>query len=234
MGDEGIFDDEENTGVKTEDKTIDEEEEDDVITKPSKRTQMAIGGGIFVGIGVLIVLALTGVIDVIDVVESEPFDGSQCQFGVHSDFFGERCITLEEFEAMQGEEEKPEPKPVEQPSSGNGDTKDVSSASDKVEIEKTNEPIGYYIITTEGDWYGDYVDFRKVPSKIEENGNMKVSFRCYTDNFAGTSTYFGTFRNVIADDLTVEVYINGIEVQIKSTDKNRALILEGSCYGHES
>ena len=63
---------------------------------------------------------------------------------------------------------------------------------------------------------------------------MKVSFRCFTDEFQGTSTYFGTFRNQIDSDLTVEVYINGLEVDSKTTTTNKALILEGSCYGHES
>lgn len=162
---------------------------------------------------------------------NEPFDSSQCNFGVKQDFFGERCISLEEFEAIQ---EEPKPKEIqEKPSTGGGSggTKDVSSASDKVEIEKTNDMIGYYMITSNGDWYGDFVDIRKIPSKIEESGDMKVNFRCYKDDFAGTSTYFGTFRNVIENDLTVEVYINAIQVNSKSTDTNKALILEGSCFG---
>jgi hypothetical protein len=127
--------------------------------------------------------------------------------------------------------------PIETPvvvPQGSGGTKDVSSATDKVEIEKTNDPIGYYMITTNGDWYGDFVDIRKIPSKIEKSGNMKINFRCFTDDFQGTSTYFGTFRNVVDNNLTVEVYINGLEVESKSTNTNKALILEGSCYGHES
>ncbi len=122
----------------------------------------------------------------------------------------------------------------DQTTSEGGGTIDVSSASDKVEIEKTKDPIGYYMVTTNGDWYGDFVDIRKIPSKIEKSGNLKINFRCYTDDFQGTSTYFGTFRNVIDNDLSVEVYINGLEVESKSTNTNKALILEGSCYGHES
>lgn len=122
---------------------------------------------------------------------------------------------------------KPE-KPKDEP------FKDFSSASDRVEIEKTKDPIGYYMVTTDDDWYGDFVDIRKIPSKIEKSGNLKINFRCYTDDFQETSTYFGTFRNVIDNDLTVEVYINGLEVESKSTNTNKALILEGSCYGHES
>ncbi len=122
---------------------------------------------------------------------------------------------------------KPE-KPKDEP------FKDVSSASDKVEVEKTKDPIGYYMVTTDDDWYGDFVDIRKIPSKIEKSGSMKVNFRCYTDDFQGTSTYFGTFRNVVDNDLSVEVYINGLEVESQSTNTNKALILEGSCYGHES
>ena len=107
--------------------------------------------------------------------------------------------------------------------------KDVSSTSDKVEVEKTKDVIGYFMITSENSWYGDYVDIRKIPNKIEKSGNMKVNFRCFTDEFQGTSTYFGTFRNVVDSDLTVEVYINGIQVDSQTTTSNRALILEGDC-----
>jgi len=204
------------------------------IPKSSRKTQLVIGGGIFAGIGVLIFLALTGVIDVTD---SEPFDSSQCNFGVHTDFFGDRCISQKEYNELQEVKDvfTEKPKTVEQnPTGSSGGTKDVSSASDKVEINKTNNPIGYYLITSDDDWYGDYVDMRKIPSKIEKSGSMKVNFECFTDDFARTSTYFATFRNVIENDLIVDVYINGLEVESKSTDKNKALILEGSCYGHES
>ncbi len=198
----------------------------------SHKKLMAIGGGMIGAVGLLIFLALTGMIDV---TNSETFDASLCNFGVHQDFFGERCITLDEFEAMQEEPEEPEdkqPTPVEEKSQtgGSGGTKDVSSTSDKVELEKTKDVLGYYIIKSSGDWYGDFVDIRKIPSKIEKSGDMKINFRCYTDDFAGTSTYFGTFRNVIETDLSVKIFINDKEVQSKSTDNNKALILEGSCY----
>lgn len=126
------------------------------------------------------------------------------------------------------EKEQEKPKPAGQPE-GSGGTKDVSSASDKVELEKTNEPIGYYMIKSNDNWYGDYVDFRKIPNKIEKSGDMKVSFRCYTDDFAGTSTYFATFRNQIADKLKVDVYIRDKLVQTKETVTNKAIIVEGSC-----
>lgn len=112
---------------------------------------------------------------------------------------------------------------------GSGGTNDVSSATDKVELEVTNDPIGYFVITTKGVWYGDYVDFREIPSKINENGTKKINFRCYTDEFAGTSTYFGNFRNVIEDEMTIEVYIRGIEVETQSTKTNKAIIVEGDC-----
>lgn len=121
------------------------------------------------------------------------------------------------------------PKVVDKPQ-GSGGTKDVSSASDKVELEKTNEPIGYYMVKSKGDWYADFVDFRKVPSKIEKSGDMKINFRCFTDNFQKTSTYFGTFRNVVENTLKVDVYIADKLVQSKETSTNKALILEGSCY----
>lgn len=163
------------------------------------------------------------------ILDTEPFDPTGCQFGVHQDLFGERCTTLEEFEATQ---EQPEDKPKEgsPPPQGSGGTKDVSSASDKVELEKTKEVLGYYMVKSNDDWYGDYVDFRKIPSKIEEKGDMKISFRCYTDDFAETSTYFATFRNVLQDNLQVDVYLRDKLVDTKSTDTNKALILEGSCY----
>ncbi len=122
-------------------------------------------------------------------------------------------------------------KPQEQPKADEP-FRDVSSTSDKVEVEKTNDVIGYFMVTSENSWYGDYVDFRKIPSKIEKSGNMKVNFRCFTDEFQGTSIYFGTFRNIVDNDLTVEVFIKGIKVDSKSTTSNKALILEGSCYGN--
>lgn len=244
MGDDSIFDDEgepksnvQGQDEQTVNEDLGKQNSDYVAQKPSRRTQLLIGFGIFVIIGVLIFLAFTGIIDVTNGTESKPFDETQCQFGVTTFFFETRCMTLEEFEEM--EKEKEDQKPItpitEKPTTGgDGGTKDVSSTSDKVEIEKSNDPIGYYIITTDGDWYGDYIDIRKIPSKIEKSGSMKINFMCYTDKFAGTSTYFGTFRNVIDNNLTVEVFINGIEVQSKSTEKNQALILEGTCYGHDS
>ena len=116
---------------------------------------------------------------------------------------------------------------------GSGGTNDISSASDKVELDVTDDPIGYFLVTTNGDWYGDYVDFREIPNKIQKTGTMKVNFRCYTDDFAGTSTYFGTFRNVIEDKMTVDVFIGDVKVETQTTIKNKALIVEGNCYGHE-
>lgn len=164
------------------------------------------------------------------IIPIEPFDPSACHYGVHSDFLGQRCMTQEEFEESQKKPEEKKSTGSSQPPASGGGTKDVSSTSDKVELEKTKEPIGYYQITTNDDWYGDYVDFRKIPNKIEKSGSMKVNFRCFTDDFQGTSTYFATFRNVIQDNLKVDVYIGDTLVQSKSTTKNSALILEGSCY----
>lgn len=164
-------------------------------------------------------------------IGSEPFDSSGCHYGIHEGFLGDRCVTQEEFDAMQEKPEEKEQKPVDTtPPPSSGGTKDVSSASDKVELEKTKEVLGYYMVKSNDDWYGDYVDFRKIPSKIEEKGDMKISFRCYTDDFAGTSTYFATFRNVLQDHLQVDVYLRDKLVETKSTDTNKALILEGSCY----
>jgi len=180
--------------------------------KPSRKKAGIIGAVVVIGVMIGIVYAsgiitTDGVLDDIELgvpVPDQPADDVRIVDG-----------------------KKPE-KPKDEP------FKDFSSASDKVIIEKTKDPIGYYMVTTNDDWYGDFVDIRKIPSKIEKSGNLKINFRCYTDDFQGTSTYFATFRNVIDNNLTVEVYINGLEVESQSTTTNKALILEGSCYGHES
>lgn len=239
MGDDDIFD-EEGGEISDEEhqKRLDSIKEDDRdlekqtkhVSQNGSRRKYGILGAVVIGllVGGSVYGIQAGIIG-----ESEPFDSSTCNFGIHQDFFGERCVTLEEFEAMKQEEEKPTPV-QEKPDTGSGGTKDVSSTSDKVELEITNDMIGHYVVTSDDDWYGDFVDIRKIPSKIEDRGNMKINFRCYTDDFAGTSTYFATFRNNIENNLTVEVYIGGIEVETKSTNTNKALILEGSCYGHDS
>lgn len=240
MGDDDIFDDDDTVPKETKNEV---DPDNDLEKQPppekplflTKKRNYAkkIGAGIFGVIGLIMILSFTGIIDITD---SESFDSSQCNFGVQSDFLGQRCITEEEFIKINEFEEANEQIPVQekQPQTSGGGTKDTSSATDKVIVEKTNDVIGYYLVTSEGDWYGDFVDIRKIPSKIEKSGNVKVNFRCYTDEFAGTSSYFATFRNVIENALTVEVYINGLEVESKTTNSNKALILEGSCYGHNS
>ncbi len=197
--------------------------DDDLGKKHPKRTGIIVGAVI---IGVIIVLAY------FTNFANEPFDASECNFGIAQDLFGSRCMTQEEYDLARSLPEPVKPtttiKPPDEP------FKDVSQATDKVEVTKTNDPIGYYLVTTTDDWYGDFVDIRKIPSKIEKSGSLKINFRCFTDEFQGTSTYFGTFRNIIEPNLTVEVYINGIEVESQTTNVNKALILEGSCYDHES
>ena len=123
--------------------------------------------------------------------------------------------------------DEPETKPE-----GEVPFKGVASATDKVEVQKTNEVLGYFLVTSDDDWYGDFVDFREIPSKLEKSGSQQINFRCYTDDFQGTSTYFGTFRNVLKPNLSVDVFISGVKVQTQSTDTNKALILEGDCYGN--
>lgn len=198
--------------------------------KHPKRTVVIVGAVI---VGVIILVTYYGVTEFFD---GEPFDSSQCNFGVAQDLFGSRCMTQEEYDLARS---LPEPvKPVTTtkppPEVDKDPFRDITSASDKVEVTKSKDPIGYFMVTTDDDWYGDFVDFRKIPSKIEKSGDLKVNFRCFTDDFQGTSTYFGTFRNQVDSDLTVEVYINGLEVESQTTTTNKALILEGSCYGHES
>jgi len=193
-----------------------------------KRTAGIVGAVI---IGVLIIMAYFLFVGYVDV---EPFDSSECNFGVAQDLFGSRCMTQEEYDLASLPEPVKPTTTTKPPEEDKDPFRDISSTSDKVEVDKSKEPIGYYMVTTTDDWYGDFVDIRKIPSKIEKSGSMKINFRCFTDEFQGTSTYFATFRNVIDSNLTVEVYINGIEVESQSTNVNKALILEGSCYGHES
>ncbi len=190
--------------------------------KPTNRKVAGvIGLSLFVGVGVLLYLALTGTIDV---VNEEPFDSSQCTYGVHQDFFGERCITEDEFNTAQNIQEIDTS--TEKPVIPSTQVKQVPSA--------TNNPDGYFSVTTTDSWYGDYIDGSEIPRKIDLNDRARVEFSCYTDDHLGTSVYFGTFRNNVENDLTVEVYINGLEADSATTDSNKALILEGSCYGHES
>ncbi len=200
---------------------------DGIGKKHPKRTAGIVGAVI---IGVLIIMAYFLFVGYVDV---EPFDSSECNFGVTQNLFGSRCMTQEEYD-LANMPEPVKPTTTTKPPEDKDPFRDVSTTSDKVEVDKSKEPIGYYMVTTNDDWYGDFVDIRKIPSKIEKSGSMKINFRCFTDDFQGTSTYFGTFRNVIDSNLTVEVYINGIEVEVQSTNVNKALILEGSCYGHES
>ncbi len=195
--------------------------------KHPKRTVVIVGAVI---VGVIIMVSYFGVAEFL---EGETFDASVCNFGVKSDFFTTRCMTQQE-QDISKTLNPPPVKPTEVTRSDGTPFKDVSSTSDKVEVTKSKDPIGYFMVTTDDDWYGDFVDFRKIPNKIEKSGDLKVNFRCFTDEFQGTSTYFGTFRNQIDSDLTVEVYINGLEVESQTTTVNKALILEGSCYGHES
>ncbi len=203
--------------------------DDGIGKRHPKRTAGIVGAVI---IGVLIIMAYFLFVGYVDV---EPFDASECNFGVAQDLFGSRCMTQEEYDLARSLPEPVKPTTTTKPPIEDKDPfKDVTETSDKVEVNKSKEPIGYYMVTTTDDWYGDFVDIRKVPSKIEKSGSMKINFRCFTDEFQGTSTYFATFRNVIDSNLTVEVYINGIEVESQSTNVNKALILEGSCYGHES
>jgi len=199
----------------------------------TKNSKKLIGVGAIV-VGVIIVLAFFAVYGLTD---SEPFDSSQCNFGVKSSFMSTRCMTQEEYNESQvpeGIEISIEEEPIQNiPTVDDKPFEDVSTATDIVEVEKTKDTIGYFMVTTDDDWYGDFVDFRKVPSKIEKNGSLQVNFRCFVDEFQGTSTYFGTFRNVVQSDLSVKVFIGGVEVDSQSTNSNKALILEGSCYSHE-
>jgi len=206
----------------------------------NRKVSAVIGLSLFVGVGVLLYLALTGTIDVID---EEPFDSSQCQYGVHQDFFGERCMTGEEKE--DSERENPPPTTQEQLDEEQRVTQDITPTNPiqpKQEVQSTfvqPDPQveiveGYYLISSADSWYGDYIDGSEVPRKIDLTQATRINFQCYTDPHLETSVYFGVFRNNVENNLTVEVYIEGLEVQSKSTDSNKALILEGSCYGHES
>jgi len=207
----------------------------------NRKVSAVIGLSLFVGVGVLLYLALTGAIDVVD---EEPFDSSQCTYGVQQDFFGERCMTSEEKEDSE-RIKNPPPTTQEQLDEEQRDTQDITPANPiepKQQVESTfvqPDPQvevvnGYYIVSSGDSWYGDYIDGSEVPRKIDLNQATKINFQCYTDPHLGTSVYFGVFRNNVENDLTVEVYIEGMEANSKTTTSNKALILEGSCYGHES
>lgn len=192
MGEEDIFD-EKKSDVTFTDKKKDYFQPE----KTSHRTQLLIGLTIFVVVGVLIALAITGLIDV--------FEQPEVEFG-------------------NSIQEPQENKPVIIQKESEGE---VSSAFGEGEVN------GYYLITTQDSWYGDYIDGRQIPSKINLDKDSKVNFRCFEDKHLGTSIYFGTFRNNIMNNLEVEVFIDGMLVQQKSTGGNQALIVEGSCYSHQ-
>ncbi len=213
---------------KQETTFVDKENHPKETVKPkttNRKVSAVIGLSLFVGVGVLLYLALTGTIDV---VNEEPFDSSQCTYGVHQDFFGERCMTEDEFTTSQNFQEidteidTSTGKPV------------IPTTPIKQVPSATKQPDGYFSVTTTDSWYGDYIDGSEVPRKIDLNERARIEFSCYVDEHLGTSVYFGTFRNNLENDLTVEVYIGGLEADSKTTDSNKALILEGSCYGHES
>jgi len=222
------------------------EEKHSEIEKPQKTVSEKKSSKKYAGIGAIVIgLIIVGMYGMIaGFFDFDEFDSTQCSFGVVSDFMGSRCMTQQEFDLAQTLNQQKETSvetrlqiqiPEETPISNPDEPfKDVSSTSDKVELSLNDGISGYYMISSPDDWYGDFVDIHKVPKKIEKSGNMKVNFICFDDDHLRTSTYFGTFRNVIDPNLTVEVYIGGLEVDSKTTTSGSALILEGSCYGHES
>lgn len=195
MGEEDIFDDKKSEvrfGDKKKDTVFKPE-------KPSHRTQLIIGLAIFVVVGVLIALAITGLIDVFE--EPVPFDKGT--------------------NAVQTAKES-EQSPIQKEASS-----EVLSAFGEGQVN------GYYLVTTQDSWYGDYIDGRKIPSKINLNKDSKINFRCYEDKHLGTSVYFGTFRNNIMNSLDVKVFIDRQLIEQKVTNGNQAIIVEGSCYSQQ-
>ena len=112
--------------------------------------------------------------------------------------------------------------------------KEVPSTSENVIENLNNRIAGYFMVSSCCNWYGDFVDSGKIPKKIEQAGNTQVNFICFFDEHLGTQTYFGTFKNVLDQFLTVDVFINEKQVQSKTTTSGSALIVEGSCLGNES
>ena len=201
--------------------------------KISKRTALVVGFIVIISAIVFIVL-LTASLWINSIISSVPVDLNQCHFGVKQEFWWNTCITEEEYKISHGKSVvltvgKTEGNQSSSTNNGEVPFKGIIGASDQVQVEKTKDVLGYYLITSSGDWYGDYVDFRKLPNKIENSGDMKISFRCFADDFLGTSTYFANFRNNINDYLKVEVYINDVLRDTKETNSNTALILEGTC-----
>jgi len=88
---------------------------------------------------------------------------------------------------------------------------------------------GYYHVKTIDSWYGDMVDGMKKPRVVRGDGETNVPFDCYVDSFQGTSTYFAVFRNDRELSITVDVVVGDQVIQTLATERNKGLILEGSC-----
>ncbi len=179
------------------------------IIKPIVSKTKVIGVSVIAVVITVIAIMATGVIE-IDIPES--------------------LITLPTTPETQLGEEKE----ITEQETGREPFKEVSSASDQVNLEQNIGIAGYYMVSSCCNWYGDYVDIGKVPKKIENAGNTRVNFICFNDEHLGTHTYFGTFKNVLDQFLTIDVYINEVKVQTRTTASGSALILEGSCLGNES
>jgi hypothetical protein len=179
------------------------------LIKPTVGRAKVVGISVISVVIAVIVIMATGVIE-LDIPES--------------------LITLPTTSETQLSDER---KAIEQ-GSGNEPFKEVSSASDMVDLELNNGIAGYFMVSSCCNWYGDFVDFNKVPKKIEQAGNAQVNFVCFNDEHLETQTYFGTFKNVLDPFLSIDVYINGKQVQSKTTTSGSALIVEGSCLGNES
>jgi len=112
---------------------------------------------------------------------------------------------------------------------GDSATHDIQKTLEEVQLSVTQGQIKSYSIETEGMWSGDYVDGNKVPSGITFDGNKDFQFRCYDDQVLGTSTFFGTFKNLEGNPINVMVLSGNEIIQEQKSALNQAVTLEGKC-----
>ncbi len=112
----------------------------------------------------------------------------------------------------------------------------MAGTSDKVTLKlersdnvtQTINSENWYFIESVGGWYADIKDDSYKPRPVLGFGEEILYFECYTP-YNKPPEYFGTFQNQGEPFLMVEVYINGQLTEVRSTERNRSLTLEGNC-----
>lgn len=183
----------------------------------SKRTKILLG--MLSGVLVLIFIGLT-----------DP-DAPKTFEGFPSGLVGKQ-IPQEHFEREIPEEVITVGRDSEEVDMENGELQphDGLGTAESVTISKGNFTINYFVVETDDEWYGDFIDGQILPKPLRKTGYREIQFKCYNDEFQGISKYFATFRNVKAKDLRVSLYLDSEFIESKETHNNQALIFEGSCY----